>query len=311
MSDPAADPAPQSAGLRAWAAVMPGVFVFLWSTGFIGAKYGLPYAEPFTFVSIRFAIAGSVFAAVAIIGGATWPKTPREWVNTAVVGVLLHGVYLTAVFIAIHRGTPAWVAALLTGLHPLLTALTAGWTLGERIRPLQWLGFVLGLGGIGLILWRTGAGPDGGGAALTGVGLAACTVGLFSLTSGTLFQKRFGAATDLRSGQAVQQLAAFLVVLPCAFLFESREVQWTGEFIFALAWLTGALSMGMFTILYTMIRKGAASQVASLFYLVPPVVAVEGFFLFDEVMTLKQVIGMVLAGVGVALVTRSPKVRSG
>jgi drug/metabolite transporter (DMT)-like permease len=307
MVDPTADSAPSSAGLRAWSVVMPGVFVFLWSTGFIGAKYGLPYAEPFTFVSIRFAIAGSVFAALALIGGAVWPRTPREWLNTAVVGVLLHGVYLTAVFIAIHRGTPAWVAALLTGIHPLLTALTAGWTLGERIRPLQWLGFVLGLGGIGLILWRTGP----GGAALTGIGLAACTVGLFSLTSGTLFQKRFGAATDLRSGQAVQQLAAFLVVLPCAFLFETRQVQWTGEFIFALAWLTGALSMGMFTILYTMIRKGAASQVASLFYLVPPTVALEGFFLFGESMTLKQVIGMMLAGVGVALVTRTPKARSG
>jgi drug/metabolite transporter (DMT)-like permease len=288
-----------------WNVAMPALLVFLWSTGFIGAKFGLPYAEPFTFVSIRFAIAAAILTIFAWYSRAPWPRTAREIINTVIVGMALHGTYLTAVFVAIYNGTPAWVAALLTGLHPLLTALSAGWALDERIRPAQWLGFVLGLAGISLILWQSG--PGNSGSALPTIGLIACTVGLLALTGGTLFQKRFGSATDLRTGQAIQQMAALALVLPGAFLFETRVVQWTGEFIFALSWLTGILSIGMFTLLYTMIRRGAASKVASLFYLVPPVVALESFFLFDEVVTLRQIAGMVLAGIGVALVTRTPK----
>lgn len=286
----------------AWSVGVPALLVFLWSTGFIGAKYGLPYAEPFTFVAIRFAIAAGIFAAYALISRAPWPRTAREVVNTVVVGMLLHGTYLTGVFIAIANGTPAWVASMLTGLHPLLTALFAGATVGERIRPAQWLGFVLGLAGIALVLWRGGSDT-----AIPAAGVIACGVGLAALTGGSLFQKRFGTATDLRSGQAIQQLAALALVMPCALLLESGEVDWTGEFVFALSWLTGVLSIGMFTLLYLLIRRGAASKVASLFYLVPPLVALESYFLFDEVVTLRHVAGMVLAGAGVALVTRVPR----
>ncbi len=285
-----------------WSLGVPALLVFLWSTGFIGAKYGLPYAEPFTFVSIRFAIAAAIFGAYAWISRAPWPRSWREVFHTAMVGVLLHGTYLTGVFIAIANGTPAWVASLLTGLHPLLTAVLAGITVGERIRALQWLGFMLGLAGIGLVLWRGDAGTM-----LPSAGLIACGVGLAALTSGTLYQKRFGTASDLRSAQAIQQLAAFAVVTPFAFAIETREIQWTGEFIFALGWLTVVLSVGMFSLLYMMIRRGAVSKVASLFYLVPPTVALETFFLFDEVVTLRHVAGMVLAGAGVALVTRAPR----
>ena len=286
-----------------WTFAMPTLLVFLWSTGFIGAKFGLPYAEPFTFVAWRFAIAATILTAYALWTRAPWPRSGREIVQTAIVGVLLHGTYLTAVFVAIHKGTPAWVASLLTGLHPMLTALLAGTTLGERIRPLQWFGFVLGLAGVALVLWP----DDAAEMAIPLFGIIACAIGLMTLTSGTLVQKRFGAATDLRTGQAIQQMAAFALVLPCALIFETNEIQWTGEFIFALSWLTGVLSIGMFTLLYTMIRRGAASKVASLFYLVPPVVAVESYFLFGETVSPQQMVGMVLAGIAVAMVTREPK----
>jgi drug/metabolite transporter (DMT)-like permease len=286
----------------AWTLGVPALLVFLWSTGFIGAKYGLPYAEPFTFVAIRFAIATVILTIFAWLSHAPWPRSGREIINTVIVGLLLHGTYLTGVFIAIYNGVPAWIASLLTGLHPLLTALLAGSTLGERIRVSQWLGFALGLLGILLVLWQGDTQTS-----LPMIGVLACTAGLLALTCGSLFQKRFGTSTDLRTGQAIQQMAAFALVLPCAFLFESREVQWTGQFIFSLAWLTGVLSIGMFTLLYLLIRRGAASKVASLFYLVPPLVALESFLLFDEVVTLRHIAGMVLAGGGVYLVTRSPR----
>ena len=248
----------EPAATLGWSVGMPALLVFLWSTGFIGAKFGLPYAEPFTFVAIRFAIAAAILAVFAWISGAPWPRSPAAFIHTAVVGMLLHGTYLTGVFVAIASGTPAWVASLLTGLHPLLTAVLAGLTVGERIRPTQWLGFMLGLAGIGLVLWR--GGPE---TAIPTAGVIACGVGLAALTGGTLYQKRFGTATDLRSGQAIQQLAAFVLVIPFAFLLETREVHWTGEFVFALAWLTGVLSIGMFTLLYLLIRRGAASSIGA------------------------------------------------
>ncbi len=277
---------------------MPALLVFLWSTGFVGAKWGLPYAEPFTFVAMRFAIAAAILSVYALAVGAPWPKSGAELRHTIVVGVLLHGGYLTAVFVAIWQGAPAWTASLLTGIHPPLTALLAGPYLKERVTGRQWAGFIMGLGGVSLVVW-----PDGQDSVMPLSSLAVLTIGLLALSTGTLYQKRHGGSQDLRTGQAVQQMAAFAVILPCALLFETGEVRWTGEFILALAWLTGPLSIGMFSLLYVLIRRGAATRVVGLYFLVPPVVAVETFFVFGERMTGQHFAGMALAAAGVALVT--------
>ena len=282
----------------AWTFGLPALLVFLWSTGFVGAKWGLPYAEPFTFVAIRFAIAAAILTVYALAVGAPWPRSGAELRHTIVVGVLLHGVYLTAVFVAIWQGAPAWTASLLTGIHPPLTALLAGPYLKERVTVRQWAGFMMGLGGVSLVVWQGGQAM-----VMPMSSLAVLAFGLLALSTGTLYQKRHGGSQDLRTGQAVQQMAALAVVLPCALLFETGDVQWTGEFIFALAWLTGPLSIGMFSLLYVMIRRGAATRIVGVYFLVPPVVAVETFFVFGERMTGQQFVGMALAAAGVALVT--------
>lgn len=289
---------PDLGSSSAVAILAPMLLVFLWSTGFVGAKWGLPYAEPFTLSALRFAIAATVFLGLALAAGAAWPRTWRQVRDVALVGILLQGVYLTGVFWAIAHGTPAWMAALVAGLNPLLTAVLAGPYLGERVSLRQWAGFALGFAGVGLVLWQgvaTGSGPIAGTVALS--------LGLLALSGGTLYQKRHGGSGDLRSGQAVQATASLLLVGTLALLFEAREIDWTIDFIVALAWLSVVLSVGMFTLLFALIRRGALTRVSSLFFLVPPVVAVETHLLFGEVMTGRDLLGMALAAFGVALVT--------
>jgi drug/metabolite transporter (DMT)-like permease len=278
--------------------------VFLWSTGFVGAKWGLPYAEPFTLSALRYAIAGTVFLGLALVAGARWPRGWRQIRDISLVGVLLHGVYLTGVFWSIAHGTPAWMAALIVGLNPLLTAVLAGAYLGERVSARQWAGFSLGFAGVGLVIWQgaaTGAGPLPGTLVLI--------LGLFAFTGGTLYQKRHGGAADLRSSQAVQLAASVLLVGVLALVFEEREIAWTGDFILALAWLSLVLSVGMFSLLFVLIRRHALTRVASLLFLVPPLVALETHYLFGEAMTGQDAAGMALAVLGVALVTAVPKAR--
>jgi drug/metabolite transporter (DMT)-like permease len=284
------------------AVVAPVLLVFLWSTGFVAAKWGLPYAEPFTLSALRFAIAGTVFVVLALVTGAPWPRGWRQIRDLSLVGVLLHGIYLTGVFWAIANGTPAWMAALIAGLNPLLTAVLAGPYLGERVSLRQWAGFALGLAGVGLVIWQgtaTGAGPLPGTLALT--------LGLFALSGGTLYQKRHGGGADLRSGQALQLAASVLLVGILALVFEERQIAWSVDFILALAWLSLVLSVGMFTLLFALIRRGALTRISSLFFLVPPLVALETHFLFGEAMTGGDLLGMALAVLGVALVTATPK----
>jgi len=277
--------------------MIPAAFVLLWSTGFIGARLGLPYAEPLTFLSLRFALVVALLSLVCLVARAPWPRTPRAALHIAVAGLLVQAGYLGGVFSAIHFGLSAGAAALIVGLQPLVTAGLAGPVLGERISRLQWLGFALGLAGAMLVL---GPNATAAGASAASVGFA--LVGLASITAGTLYQKRFASDMDLRSGSLIQFAAAGLLIAPLAWATETMQVTWSDEFVFALFWLAIVLSIGAITLLNLLIRRGAAARLASLFYLTPGVTAVIAWAMFDERLALSGIAGLALAAVGVALV---------
>lgn len=277
----------------------PALFVVLWSTGFIGARLGLPHAEPLTFLSLRYVLAAGLLLLVALASRAPWPRRLTEVAHFAVAGLLVHGVYLGGVFLGISMGVEAGVSALIVGLQPLLTAALAGVLLGERVTPRQWLGLGLGLGGVTLVLaGKVGQAPG------SLLGSIACLAALMGITVGTLYQKRFCAGMDLRTGSVVQFTAAGLATTPLAFWFEDVHVQWGSEFVFALLWLVLVLSLGAVSLLYVLLRRGAASQVASLFFLVPPCTALIAWPLFGETLGPWALAGMALTAFGVALATQ-------
>jgi len=281
-----------------WVAAAPVLFVLLWSTGFIGARWGLPYAEPFTFLSVRFAIASALFALISVLSRASWPKSFREVRDAAVVGVLMNGTYLGGVFWAISQGTPAAITAIIVGAQPLLTAALAPTFLGERLNRVQWAGLFVGFAGLLLVVWKgTSIGPNSG--------LIVTGIALIGITLGTFYQKRFATANNLRTASCIQQAAASAVLAILAFTFEDRTINWTGDFIFALSWLVIVLSIGTFSLLYILINRGNVSKVSSLFYLVPPFVAVDAWLLFGDSLEPRQIVGMIIAAAGVALVTRT------
>ncbi|HRF31113.1 MAG: hypothetical protein RLZZ300_2530 [Pseudomonadota bacterium] len=282
--------------------IYPLLFVFLWSTGFIGAKYGLPYAEPLSFLFVRYLAVIALMTAIALLTRAPWPKAPMQWVHIGVSGLLVHAVYLGGVFIAIKQGLPAGITALVVGMQPLLTALGAGWLLGERVVGRQWLGLALGFVGVALVV----SGKFGDTAAL-GPMLVPALCALLGITVGTLYQKRYCARFDLRTGSVIQFVPTALATLPVILLFDGFHVDWTGDFIFALAWLVLVLSIGAISLLNLLIRSGSAVNVASLFYLTPLSTALIAFLMFDEKLGWLAVLGMGLAVSGVYLVARPAK----
>ncbi|MBY6263164.1 DMT family transporter [Azospirillum sp. 412522] len=286
-------------GGQPWLRLMPGLFVLLWSTGFIGAKYGLPYVEPLTFLLLRLGLVAVVLALVALVGRAPWPADWASAGRIALAGLLVHGVYLGGIFIAMAKGLPAGVTALVVGIQPLLTAALSGPLLGERVTGRQWAGLLLGLAGVGLVV-REKLAIDA--AHLVPLGYA--LVALVGITLGTLYQKRHGGGMDLRSGTAIQYGATALALAVAAPLTETMQVQWTGEFVFALLWLCFVLSVGAIFLLFALIRRGAAAKVASLFYLTPPVTALIAWILFGEKLGVTALAGMAVAVCGVALVNR-------
>jgi drug/metabolite transporter (DMT)-like permease len=290
----------KTAGQSTWQAIVPGAFVLLWATGFVFSKLGLVYARPFTFLLLRFALVAVVMLAASRAMQAPWPKSWREAGHVAVVGLLLQFVYLGGCCAAIAAGVPAGVTAVIVGLQPILTATVVGPFLGERVVPRQWLGLAVGFLGVVLVLWDK---LDFAGLELQGVFWA--LFGLLGITAATIYQKRYCGAVDLLSGAAIQFTAASLATLPVVLILGPGEVRWTTGFVFSLVWLVLVLSIGAVSLLLWLIRRGAASRVASLFYMTPPVAALGSFFMFGERLPLPALAGMALAAVGVGLVTRA------
>ncbi len=277
----------------------PLLFVFLWSTGFIGAKFGLPYAAPLSFLLTRYGLVISLMLVIALVTRAPWPKEARQWWHIGVSGVLVHAFYLGGVFVAIKHGLSAGVTALVVGMQPLLTACGAGWLLGERVSARQWTGLALGFVGVVLVV------SEKFGTVPLGPMLVPAIVALLGITAGTLYQKRFCARFDLRTGSVIQFVPTALVTAIAVTIFEGYHVEWTGHFMFALGWLVLVLSIGAISLLNLLIRNGSAVNVASLFYLTPPTTALIAFFIFGENLSLTAGFGMLIAVSGVYLVART------
>ena len=275
--------------------IFPLLFVVLWSTGFIGARLGLPHTEPLTFLFVRYVAVVVLMLAIALATRAPWPQGWRAWFHIGVAGLLLHGVYLGGVFIAISLGLPAGVAALVVGVQPLLTAIGAGWLLGETVLRRQWLGLLLGLGGVALVVANKMGSVFGLHA------IVPCVIALLAITAGTLYQKRFCPRFDWRSGAVAQFVPTALATGLCAAVFETGRMDLTGEMVFALVWLVLVLSVGAVSLLNWLIRQSSAVNIASLFYLVPPCTAVVAWALFGESFSQLALLGMALVVGGVYL----------
>ena len=279
----------------------PVLFVLLWSTGFIGARYGLPYIEPLTFLAVRMFFVVLIMAAIAIIGGAKLPDA-SEIGHSLVAGSLVHGLYLGGVFTAISQGVPTGISALIPGLQPILTSTIANRFMGETVTRVQWVGLALGLLGVLLVLHDRSIVLAG-----SAVGWTASFLSLIGITLGTLYQKRYCGAIDWRSGNLVQYIGAGVLFALGAFTFETREVHWSGELIFALAWLVVVLSIAAVGLMYWLIRRSVATGFASLFYLVPVATALFAYILFGERLDAVSILGMVICAGGVALANRGAR----
>ncbi len=295
--------APSPAALQR---AVPLIFVLIWSTGFVVARYGMPHGGPMDFLALRFLFSALLFLAWVRFSGAAWPQGRAQWGHLAVTGVLMHAGYLGGVWAAVKLGLGAGLVSLIVGLQPVLTALWLSAVAGRgagaapRVRPLQWLGLALGLAGLLLVVWHKlhlgQAQPHN---------LALAVLALAAITAGTLYQKRWVAPCDVRSASAVQLLAALAVTAPLA-LMESYAFDWHPELIGALAWSVLVLTLGGSSLLYLLIQRGAATAVTSLMYLVPPCTAVLAWWLFDELLTPLSLAGLACTAVGVALVVRDP-----
>jgi drug/metabolite transporter (DMT)-like permease len=275
----------------------PAMFVVLWSTGFIATKYVLRGAEPLTYLAIRMVVVVVLMAVIAAIARPRWPDRIGV-AHSVVAGLLVHGFYLGGTAVAIAHSIPAGLSALIPGLQPILTSTIANRWLGERVTPLQWSGLLLGLAGVVLILHDRPLTGD------AGWGWLASGVSLVSITLGTLYQRRYCGKIDWRAGNLVQYIAVAIFFATAAFLFEGNVVHWTQEFVLALAWLAVVLSIGSIGLLYWLIRRQAATSVASLFYLVPAVTAAMAYVLFGERLDGLAIVGMVACAAAVFLVNR-------
>ena len=292
----------ESSQNQAWLRAMPVVFVLIWSTGFIVARYGMPNSPPFTFLLWRYVFSILCFVVWVKWARVPWPQSRTQWGHLAVTGVLMHAGYLGGVWAAVKVGMGAGLTALIVSLQPVLTAIWLS-ARGGYVSRRQWQGLTLGFVGLAMVVSR----KLEGGIEVTPWSLTMITMALASITTGTLYQKRFVQACDVRSANAVQLMAAYVVTLPLA-LMETEPALWNAEMTWAMAWSVLALTLGGSSLFYMLIQRGAAASVTSLLYLVPPTTAVMAWFLFDEPITLVTLVGIVVTAAGVSLVVRPPKI---
>ncbi|MET3915336.1 drug/metabolite transporter (DMT)-like permease [Variovorax sp. OAS795] len=298
MTAAVAVPGPGGSG---WLRAMPAVFVLIWSTGFIVARYGMPFAPPLKFLAVRYALSLVCFGIWVALARVAWPKERAQWGHLAATGVLMQAGYLGGVWAAVHAGMGAGLVALLVGIQPVLTAIWLSFN-GGRISRRQWAGLVLGFAGLVLVVSR----KFGQGSEVSALTMGLAVMALLSITAGTLYQKRFVAPCDVRSASAVQMAAALAVSLPFA-LMETQAIEWNAYSMGAMAWSVLALSLGGSSLLYMLIQRGTATAVTSLLYLVPPCTAVMAWLLFAEPITLVTLLGIGLTAAGVSLVVRSER----
>ena len=283
----------------------PGLFVLLWSTGFIGVKYGVPYAPPFYFLAIRMAIAALLlFIAISFLRKSQ--PIPRSiiWPST-MIGLTLHGAYLGGCFFAVSRGMPAGVAALIVSLQPVLVSLFAAKYLNEPLNARAVFGLILGL--IGLVVVVLPRISTTGTNTISLVAIGASAIGLLGGTAGTILQKKYGGVIPTLAGTSIQYAATAVVLLTLALIFEKPEIQWTAKFVGALTWLVLALSFGAILLLFFLLSHGSAASVSSLYYLVPAATAIEAYFFFDEHISPVSLLGTLITVVGVWLVVSKQK----
>ncbi|MGI9366850.1 MAG: DMT family transporter [Rhizobiaceae bacterium] len=285
------------------ARIAPVVFVCLWATGFVGARMGMPYSEPGTFLSLRFALAFVLLTLIAFVANAAWPGI-KIALKSVGIGLLIHGIYLGTVFWVIKQGMPAGVSAVIVGMQPLTVALLAGWWLGEKISLRHWAGVGLGMAGVSMVLYPGLNFEDSGVTSLT-IGVA--LFGMLCVSLGTIIQKSLGSSVDLRTGTALQYLGAFIPVFILALVSETGTIDWTGEMVLAMVWSVLVMSLVAIFLLMWLIREGSVAKVSSLFFLVPAVAALMSYFLFGEALNMTQLAGMIVCGVAVALAMSNPK----
>jgi len=290
-----------AAGRSGWVRAMPIVFVLIWSTGFIVARYGMPYAPPFKFLAVRYALSLLAFGIWVALARVAWPTDRRQWTHLAITGVFMQAGYLGGVWAAVRVGMGSGLVALLVGIQPVLTAIWLS-ARGGAISKRQWLGLGLGFVGLVMVVWR----KLGQGGEVTAVSMSLALLALLSITIGTLYQKRFVAPCDVRSASMVQLAAALVVSLPFA-LLEPDSFQWNASSAGAMAWSVLALTLGGSSLLYILIQRGSATAVTSLLYLVPPCTALMAWLLFGEPITVLTVAGIGITAIGVSLVVREQR----
>ena len=288
-------------------ALIPFVFVLLWSTGFVGAKYGLPHIEPFFMLALRFGIAIAVFAAIAVVLR-NRPLPARQALGQMLVGCLLHAAYLGGVFFAIKSGLPAGIVAVIVGIQPILTAIFGRIWLAQEVNGRQTFGLVLGFAGIALVV----GGAAGFGEATNWPGLIASGVALVGISAGTIVQKQIGADTPILVGTMYQYIGAGVAMTALTFFVETQTVDFQPSLIAAMLWLVFGLSVSATLLLMLMVRQGEVSKVASYFYLVPPVTVLETWYLFGEKLSSVTILGGILTVIAVYLVAGAkPETKAG